>query len=141
MDKNWVITQSLNSCLYSYKLSQTETAIFISTKQEKNKYGSYSNSYNYFFHCTPANIQNNDIKLSVCTFRLDVTRFLHRGKFVNPKNSFTDFYNQPYTVLPFLSFNCTLMVVVTRFSLGRPKFTNWKIKGVRIFICNIKNKN
>ena len=27
-----------------------EAAIFVATKQEKNKYGSYSNSYNYFLH-------------------------------------------------------------------------------------------
>ena len=29
------------------------------------------------------------------------------------------------------------MVVVTMFSPGRPKFTDRKIKGVRIHICNI----
>ena len=27
-----------------------EAAIFVATKQEKNKYGSYSNSCNYFLH-------------------------------------------------------------------------------------------
>ena len=35
---------------------------------------------------TPANIQNNYIKLSGFVFRLDVTRFL-------PENSFADFYD------------------------------------------------
>ena len=50
---------------------------------------------------TPANIQNNDTELSGCTFRLDVTKFLHQGKFFNPENSFAVFYDQPYTLLPF----------------------------------------
>ena len=47
---------------------------------------------------TPANIQNNYIKLSGFTFTPDVTRFLHREKFINPENSFTVFYDQPYTI-------------------------------------------
>ena len=29
------------------------------------------------------------------------------------------------------------MVLVIRFSPGRPKFTNRKIKGVKIYICNV----
>ena len=95
----------------------TEKAIFVATKDEKNKYGSYSNLHIYFLHFkffarniknqvgtivllqlsynsrtnskllrylaqlgTPANIQNNYIKLSGFTFRLDVTKFLHREK-------------------------------------------------------------
>ena len=50
---------------------------------------------------TPTNIQNDDIKLSGCNFRLDVIRFLHRGKIFNPENSFALFYDQPYRLLPF----------------------------------------
>ena len=42
---------------------------------------------------TLANIQNNYIKLSGYYFRLDATRFLHRGKFSNPENSFAVFYD------------------------------------------------
>ena len=50
----------------------------------------------------PANIQNNYIKLFGFTFRLDATRFLHRGKFFNPENFFAVFFNdQPHTLLPF----------------------------------------
>ena len=51
----------------------------------------------------PANNQNNYIKLSGFTFRLDVTRFLQRGKFFNPENSFAGFCDQPYTLLPFFT--------------------------------------
>ena len=50
---------------------------------------------------TPANIQDNYTKLSCFTFRLDVTRFLHRGRFVDPENSFAVFYDQTYTLLLF----------------------------------------
>ena len=42
----------------------------------------------------PANTQNNYIKLSGFTFRLDVTRFLDQGKFFNAENSFAVFYDQ-----------------------------------------------
>ena len=50
---------------------------------------------------TPANVQNNEIKLFGCTFRLDVTRLLHRGKFFNSENSFAIFYDQLHTLLLF----------------------------------------
>ena len=50
---------------------------------------------------TAAKIQNNYIKLSGFTFRLIVTRFLLRGKFFKPKNSFAAFYDKPYAFLPF----------------------------------------
>ena len=53
---------------------------------------------------TPTNIQNSYIKLSAFTFRLDVTRFLHRVKFFNSKTSFAVFYDQAYTLLPFFAF-------------------------------------
>ena len=46
---------------------------------------------------TPANIQNNYIKLS--GFILDATRLRHRGNFLNSENSFADFYDQPYSPL------------------------------------------
>ena len=59
---------------------------------------------------TSANIQNNYIKLSDFTFRLDVTRFLPRGKFFNPENSFAVFYDQPYNFFHFPPFNCTLKI-------------------------------
>ena len=50
---------------------------------------------------TPVNNQNNGMKLSGFTFRLDVTRSLHRGNFSTPKNYFAIFYDQPYILLPF----------------------------------------
>ena len=50
---------------------------------------------------TPQNIQNNSIKLYEFTFRLDVTRFMHQGKFFNPENSFAVFCDQPYMLLLF----------------------------------------
>ena len=63
-----------------------------------------------------------------------VTRFLHRQEFFNPKNSFAVFYDQPYTFFRFPSFNYTLNGTGPRFSPGRPKITDRKIKRLK-FIC------
>ena len=53
-------------------------------------------------------IQNNYIKFTGFTFRLDVTRFLLQRKFFKPENSFA-VYDQPYTpLLHFQPLNCTL---------------------------------
>ena len=43
-------------------------------------------------------LEKREQKHIVFTFRLDITRFLHQGKFFNPQNSFAVFYHQPYTL-------------------------------------------
>ena len=52
---------------------------------------SWHNNKNLAQLGTQANIENDYIKLSGFAFRLDVTRFLQRGKFFNPENSFKVF--------------------------------------------------
>ena len=53
-------------------------------------------------------LEKREQKHIVFTFRLDITRFLHQGKFFNPQNSFTVFYHQPYTFFHFPPSNHTL---------------------------------
>ena len=78
-----------------------------------------------------ANIQNNSIKLS--GFRLDVTRLLHWENFLNPEIFFAFLYGQPRIPL-FLVLSAQCIVLVTRFSMGRPKFTDEIIKRVVVYI-------
>lgn len=78
-----------------------------------------------------ANIQNNYIKLS--GFRLDVNRLLHWEKFLNPESFFTFFNGQTHIRL-FLVLSTQCIVLVTRFSMGRPKFADEIIKRVIVYI-------
>ena len=68
----------------------------------------WQNKKNIVQLATPASIQNDYMKLSGFTFKLDVSRFLYRGNFFNPENFFVDFYDQPYTLLPSPPLNCLL---------------------------------
>ena len=53
---------------------------------------------------TPVNIQNNYKNYFGFSFRLDVTKCLHWGKIFNPEKYFAVFYDQPYTILQFSTF-------------------------------------
>ena len=100
---NYLKSQTLS---YSYKKINRNSCCYIQ-RAWKNKYGSYSNSNNYFllFKLFDRNIKNQ--KGTMIYFHqlslLNVTRLLHREKFLKPEKSFAVFYGQPNILLLFFA--------------------------------------